>query len=71
MFRVAITILRRILPWIVQKKFEEIMVILTAPHVAAKEILTDDLLEEGLKVKITNRLVNQLKKEYEKLRNGE
>lgn len=67
----AITILRRILPWIHLKKFEELMVILTAPHIAAKEIFTDNLLEEGLKVKITNRLVNQLKKEYEKLKNGE
>lgn len=44
------------------------MIILTAPHVAAKEIFTDDLIEDANKVRISNRLVNQLKKEYEKLK---
>jgi hypothetical protein len=68
-FRVAVVILKRILPWISLKRFEEIMMILTAPHVAAKEIFTEDLVNDALKVKITNRLINQLKKEYERLKN--
>ena len=61
-------VLKRILPFICLKKFEEIMMILTTPHTAAKDIFSDDLITEALKVKITNRLVNQLRKEYERLK---
>lgn len=44
--------------------------ILTTPHTAAKDIFNDDLITEALGVKITNRLVNQLRKEYERLKSN-
>ena len=69
-FRVAVVILKRVLPYISLRKFEEIMMILTTPHTATKDIFNDSLISEALKVKITNRFVNQLRKEYEKLKSN-
>jgi hypothetical protein len=45
------------------------MMVITSPHIANKELYDDKLIDEALKVKVTNRMVNQLKKEYEKLKN--
>ena len=44
------------------------MIILTTPHNSAKEIYEENFLEEALSLKISNRLVNQLRKEYEELK---
>ena len=44
------------------------MMILTTPHVSVKHLFDNQFVEEALKVKITNRLVGQFKREYEKLK---
>ena len=60
--------MKRIYPLISNKRFEEIMMILTTPHVSVKHLFDNQFVEEALKVKITNRLVGQFKREYEKLK---
>ena len=60
--------MKRVYPHIMSKRYEEIMVILTAPHVIVKELYDDGFIQQALGIKITNRMVNQYKREYENLR---
>ena len=62
--------MKRIYPHIANKKFEEIMMILTAPQVLVKDLYDNSFIQEALNIKITNRLVNHYKREYEKLKNN-
>ena len=63
-------VLIRVYPYVIGKRFEEIMVILTAPHVVVKELYDNGFIQQALGIKITNRMVNQYKREYESLKNG-
>lgn len=60
--------MKRLYNYIENKKFEEIMMILTAPHISVKDLFENNFVEEALNIKITNRLVNYHRREYEKLR---
>lgn len=68
-FKVAILILKKLKPQIMWKKYEEIMCLLTgiqnSPHMS---IFEKGFLQDLATVKVTNRMISQIRREYDKLK---
>lgn len=62
-------ILKSIKSFIIDKKYEEIMCLLTSIQSSPQyQIFGNHFVEEALTVKVTNRMLSQLKRDFEKLK---
>ena len=65
------TILKRLKPDLLGKRYEEIMCLLTALQGSPQiKIFQDGFIEEALAVKVTNRMISQIRRDFEKIKSG-
>lgn len=68
-FKVAITILKRLKLNILYKRYEDIMCLLTGLQTSSQyQIFSADFIDEALTCRITNRMLLQLRRDFDKLK---
>jgi hypothetical protein len=68
-FQVALAILMKLKPFLIWKKYEEIMCLLTGIQSSPQyKVLEKGFIEDTSKVKVTNRMLSQIRREFERLK---